>query len=154
MSYDLCTPQAFLGFKTFSVLDRIGAWPHSVVNRLMHGSWSHSKNPIFELEIAPILISLELWKTFLHGAQLICFLDNDDARHTCVRCYAHLEPANSWVEAIVESEAALCLKSWCARVGMSSKIADGSSRLDFTASCLDGVVRSKPCLDSLFQGWG
>ena len=131
-----------------------GYFGEPVDARVMKKLLSRSKNPIFELEIAPILISLELWKTFLPGAQLICFLDNDGARHTCIRCYAHQEPANSWVKAIVESEDALCLKSWYARVGTSSNIADGPSRLDFSASCLDGVARSKPCLDSLFKGWG
>ena len=131
-----------------------GFFGESVDARVMKKLFSHSKNPIFELEIAPILISLVLWKALLHSAQLICFLDNDGARHTCIRCYAHLEPANSWVKAIVESEAALFLKSWYARVGTSSNIADVPSRLDFSASCLDGVARSKPCLDSLFKGWG
>ena len=57
-----------------------GFFGESVDARVTKKLFSHSKNPIFELEIAPILISLELWKALLHSAQLICFLDNDGAR--------------------------------------------------------------------------
>ena len=113
-----------------------------------------SKNPIFELEFAPILISLEHWRSLLRGAQLVCYLDNDGARHTCIRCYAHLEPANAWTSMIVGTESALGLKSWYARVGTWSNIADGPSRLDFSAECLRGCLRSKPSLASLFKGLG
>ena len=67
----------------------------SVDVRVMKELLKQSKNPIYELEIAPILISLELWRSFLNGAQLICYLDTDGARHSCVRCFAQIEPANT-----------------------------------------------------------
>ena len=131
-----------------------GFFGESVSPRIMSLLLKQSRNPIFELELAPILISLEHWRSLLCGAQLVCYLDNDGARHTCIRCYAHREPANAWTALIVEAESALGLKSWYARVGTSSNIADGPSRLDFSAECLSGCLRSKPSLASLLKGLG
>ena len=131
-----------------------GFFGESVDFEIMSLLLKQSKNPIFELELAPILISLEYWRSLLQGAQLVCYLDNDGARHPCIRCYAHLEPANSWTAMIVGAESALGLKSWYARVGTSSNVADGPSRLDFSAACLSGCVRSKPSLAPLFKGLG
>ena len=67
-----------------------GFFGESVSPKIMSLLFKQSKNLIFELELAPILISLEHWQTLLRGAQLVCYLDNDGARHTCIRCYAHL----------------------------------------------------------------
>ena len=131
-----------------------GFFGESVSPRIMSLLLKQSKSPIFELELAPILISLEHWRSLLCGAQLVCYLDNDGARHTCIRCYAHREPANAWTALIVGAESALGLKSWYARVGTSSNIADGPSRLDFSAECLSGCLRSKPSLASLLKGLG
>ena len=100
-----------------------GFFGESVSPKIMSRLLKQSKNPIVELELAPILISLERWKSLLRGAQLVCYLDNDGARHTCVRCYAHLEPANAWTTMIVGAESALGLRSWYARVGTASNIA-------------------------------
>ena len=104
-----------------------GFFGESVSQDIMGPLLKKSKNPIFELELAPILISLEQWRSILCGAQLACYLDNEGARHTRIRCYAHLEPANAWTAMIVGMESALGLKSWHARVGTSSNIADGPS---------------------------
>ena len=131
-----------------------GFFGESVSQDVMGPLLKQSKNPIFELELAPILISLEHWRSLLRGAQLVCYLDNEGARHTCIRCYAHLEPANAWTAMIVGMESTLGLKSWYARVGTASNIADGPSRLDFAAECLSACVRSEPSLASLLKGLG
>ena len=128
-----------------------GFFGESVDVRVMQQLLMQSNHPIYELEIAPILISLELW---LNGAQLVCYLDNDGARYSCIRCFAQLEPAKTWISSIISLESALQLKSWYARVGTASNISDGPSRLDFSADLLSGVVRARPSLDSLLKGWG
>ena len=127
--------------------------PPYIAARAMRGLLEQSKILIFELEIAPILVSLGIWKHPLHGAHVICFLDNDGARHKCIHCYARLEPANSWIESIITLEASMHLKPWYARMGTSSNIADGPS-LDLSAKCLRGVVRARPSLDSVLKGCG
>ena len=52
--------------------------------QIMSSLFKQSKNPIFEVELAPILISRDHWQTLLRGAQLVCCLDNDGVRHTCI----------------------------------------------------------------------
>ena len=84
--------------------------PLYVDAQVMRGLLKQSKILIFELEIAPILVSLRIWKHPLHGAHVICFLDNAGARHKCIHCYARLEPANSWIETIIALEASMHLK--------------------------------------------
>ena len=113
-----------------------GFFGESVDARVMQHLLKQSKNPIFEMEIAPILISLELWRGLLDGAQIVCYLDNDGARHSCIRCFVQLEPANAWIAMIISLESALQLKSWYARVGTASNISDGPSKLPGSSFCV------------------
>ena len=39
-----------------------------------------SKNPIYELEVPPVLIAIKLWGTRMRGSQVVWYLDNDAAR--------------------------------------------------------------------------
>ena len=43
-----------------------------------------SSNPIYELEIAPILVAVSLWRQILQGSQLVCYLDNEAARFSYI----------------------------------------------------------------------
>ena len=126
-----------------------GFFGESVDPQIMQRLFASSANPIYELEIAPILISLHLWGSMLAGAQLVCYLDNEGAKHSCIRCFAHSEPADSWVASIAAKELELQLKTWFGRVGTASNIADGPSRLDFGNRLLEECVRTRPCLSSL-----
>ena len=53
-----------------------GFFGESVDMQLMQRLLSCSANPTYELEIAPNLVSLELWKGILSGVQLACYLDH------------------------------------------------------------------------------
>ena len=105
-----------------------GFFGESVDSQIMQRLLASSSNPIHELEIAPILVSLCLWKGLLEGVQLVCYLDNEGAKHSCVRCFAHAEPADTWVSAIASKELQLQLRTWYGRVGTSANIADGPSQ--------------------------
>ena len=52
-----------------------------------------SSNPIYELEIAPILVAVSLWRQILQGSQLVCYLDNEAAR--CVSLSLSLQMPGS-----------------------------------------------------------
>ena len=84
-----------------------GFFGESVDTQITQRLFASSSNPIYELEIAPILISLCLWKGLLEGVQLLCYLDNEG----CVRCFAHAEPADTWVAAIASKELELQLRT-------------------------------------------
>ena len=105
-----------------------GHFGESVPASLMHSLLQKSKNPIYELEIAPLVISLQLWKGLMHGSQLVCYLDNEGTRHSLIRCYADTEPADSWVRAFLKYEMDLQLNVWFARVPTASNVADGPSK--------------------------
>ena len=116
---------------------------------------SFSKNPIFELEIAPILISFELWKGFFRDAQLVCYLDNEGARHSCIRCFANTSNlADEWVRNILECEAQSRVHVWYGRVPTASNIADGPSRLKFDEILRMCRHRSHPSLATLLSRRG
>ena len=126
-----------------------GFFGESVDAHMMQRLLAASSNPIYELEIAPILISLRLWRSLLEGVQLVCYLDNEGAKHSCIRCFANTAPADKWIGSIASTELELQLRTWYGRVGTASNIADGPSRLDFSSSVLNGCVRSRPCLATL-----
>ena len=66
----------------------VGCFGEEVPQSLMDSLLARSKNPIFELELAPLIIAYELWQSLIQGSQLVCYLDNEGARHSCIRCFA------------------------------------------------------------------
>ena len=89
-----------------------------------------SANPIYELELLPIYLSLLLWGNKLKSTHLVCYLDNDAARAALCKGYGSTDLAQRIVAGTMESESQLKLKSWFARVPTHSNIADGPSRMD------------------------
>ncbi|CAE7253337.1 NaCP60E [Symbiodinium sp. CCMP2592] len=107
-----------------------GYFGESVPDELMKQLLSFSKNPIFELEIASILIAYELWKGLIQGAQLVCYLDNEGARYSCIRCFADTSSvADDWVRGILHLESQVRVNVWYGRVPTASNIADGAEAL-------------------------
>ena len=96
---------------------------------LMQKLFNSSENPIFELELIPLLICLKLWASHLKGSQVVFYLDNDGARHSLIRTYGGGVLAENVIEAFLQLEASLELKAWFARVPTSCNIADDPSRL-------------------------
>ena len=92
---------------------------------------SASANRIFELELAPLYLSLHLWSARMRGGQLVCYLDNDGARRSVIRSYAESRFALNVIEQSLRLETDCQLKVWFGRVPTSSNIAAGPSRLDF-----------------------
>ncbi|CAE7730387.1 NaCP60E, partial [Symbiodinium sp. CCMP2592] len=132
-----------------------GYFGESVPEELMKQLLSFSKNPIFELEIAPILIAYELWKGLIQGAQLVCYLDNEGARYSCVRCFADTSSvADDWVRGVLHLESQARVNVWYSRVPTSSNVADGPSRLEFTEVQRLCRYRSRPTWATLLSRRG
>ncbi|CAE7226396.1 NaCP60E [Symbiodinium sp. CCMP2592] len=132
-----------------------GYFGEEVPSSLMHDLLAASKNPIFELELAPLLIAYELWGNLFEGSQLVCYLDNEGARHSCIRCFADSsEPSDLWVQKILELEMQSRVHVWYGRVPTSSNIADGPSRLTFGAVEHMCRYRSRPSLATLLSRRG
>ena len=107
----------------------VGWFGEQVPEGLMDSLLDKSSNPIYELEIAPILVAVSLWRQFLQGSQLVCYLDNEAARFSYIRCFAESLPADAWIQSFLKLEADLQLNLWFGRVPTSSNIADGPSKL-------------------------
>ena len=101
-----------------------------VPETFMETALEKSANPIYELELLPIYISLLLWGNKLKSTHLVCYLDNDAARAAMCKGYGSTDLAQCIVACTMESESQHKLKSWFARVATHSNISDGPSRLD------------------------
>ena len=91
-----------------------------------------SANPIYELELLPILIAISLWGKFFRSSHVVFYLGNDAARAALCRGYGATKLSQKLVQAVMNHECDLELKSWYARVPTHSNIADGPSRLSCT----------------------
>ena len=91
-----------------------------------------SLNPIYGLEIAPILISVDLWCIEILHAQTVFYLDNDAARSAYIKGVGATHYASLLVDSFVQKEIDLQIKSWFSRVPSYSNVADAPSRLSFT----------------------
>ena len=104
------------------------------LNAACAASWLFS-SPKYELEIAPILISLELWKGIL----------SELGTRTFVAMHMQSLPTPGCFD-IASKKLALQLRSWPERVGTASNVAAGPSRLDFSSEPFKGCVGSRPFL--------
>ena len=87
-----------------------------------------SKNPIYELEVMPVLVAILLWGQQFSGSQVCWYLDNEASRSAYLKAYGATEVADGLVAAFTEAEMALQITSWFARVPSSSNLADAPSR--------------------------
>ena len=91
---------------------------------------SRSKNPIHEIELLPAWFALVLWSDLVKGCQTVHYIDNESSRMALVKGYGETFFGSRIVNAHVEQENSLQLRSWYARVPSYSNIADGPSRMD------------------------
>eukprot|EP00435_Cladocopium_sp_Y103_P072985 s158_g42.t1 len=89
-----------------------------------------SENPIYELELLPVYISIFLWGTLVKSSHVVFYLDNDAARAALCKGYGANDLSQQIVQKIMTEECQLQLKSWFARVPTHSNISDGPSRMD------------------------
>ena len=119
----------------------IGGVLMSPTGRLMHHfssiapecfmtACNYSLNPIYELELLPMLVSVLAWGHMWKGCQVVFYGDNDAARSSLIAGRSATQVGEKIISAFVELEFSLQLKSWFSRVPTSSNIADGPSRLD------------------------
>ena len=89
--------------------------PDSVMDQLLQ----FSRNPIFELELLPILVALLLWKEHLAHAQTVFYLENDGARYCLIKARADTHWGENIIHAFLKLELTLQLKVWFGRVPTS-----------------------------------
>ena len=132
-----------------------GYFGEEVPSSLMDELLEVSQNPIFELELAPLVVAFSLWHGLFQGSQLVCYLDNEGARHSCIRCFADSsELSDLWVQNILESEQRSRVHVWYGRVPTSSNVADGPSRLQFSDVASRCRHRSRPSVATLLSRRG
>lgn len=90
----------------------------------------YSLNPIYELELLPMLVAVLVWGKLFKGSQVVFYGDNDAARASFIAGRASTSAGERIMSSFVTHELQLQLKSWFSRVPTSSNIADGPSRLD------------------------
>eukprot|EP00435_Cladocopium_sp_Y103_P054310 s357_g17.t1 len=104
----------------------------TVPQKVMDIFLKHSKHPVHELEVLPVLISFLVWADFLKHAQVLHYTDNDSCRYALMKGVGETPVARHLVSAILAQESALQTKSWYGRVPSYSNPADDPSRGSFT----------------------
>ena len=87
---------------------------------------------MYECELLPYLISLQLWASYVKGTNLLTFIDNDAARASLAKSFTRKEEGARIVYDSVSMEESLDVQAFFFRVPTSSNIADGPSRGDFS----------------------
>ena len=101
-----------------------------VPSHCMQSLLKNSGNPIYELEIFPLIVCLELWGDLLKDSPVVHYIDNDAAKASMIKGYGATEVSNKLVQHYVELEERLQLKVWFSRVPSFSNLSDGPSRND------------------------
>ena len=102
----------------------------SVPRKLMEDALKTSANPIYELELLPVMVAFVLWGSWIKSTHTVVYLDNDAARAALCRGYGSTITAQNIVQCTMNAECRLELKTWFARVPTHSNLADGPSRLE------------------------
>ena len=72
----------------------------------------HSKHPIHELEMIPVLVSLHSWGHLVKGNQVVHYVDNESVRLALLKEVAKPLLAGFLAEAIMNVEFHMLTKSW------------------------------------------
>ena len=102
------------------------AVPEEVMSLLLESS----ENPIYELELIPVLIAIILWGDFFSNSQVVMYLYNDAARAGLIKMRGVTDLGNFIIPDAAVLEAKLAFGPWFGRVPTSSNVADRPSRLD------------------------
>ena len=89
----------------------------------------HSKHPIFELELLPVLVAIRIWAELLKECHVVFYLDNTAAHSALVRADGSTPIASGIVQEFLKYEKLLSLLPWFGRVPSISNPADDASRL-------------------------
>ena len=91
----------------------------------------HSRHPIHEIEVLPVLISFHVWRKFISNSQVLHYTDNDSCRYALMRGTGETPVAKCLVASIMDQEHRLQTKSWYGRVPSHSNPSDDPSRGSF-----------------------
>ena len=100
--------------------------PPAVMSKLCEAS----ANPIYELELLPVLVAYLCWCTHLGSCQTVFCLANDAARAGLTKALGATQHAEAIVHRIMSLEAEIRNKPWYGRVPTASNISDDPSRLE------------------------
>ena len=101
-----------------------------VPSALMTKLCETSANPIYELELLPVLVAYLCWRRYLVNSQTVFYLDNDAARAGLTKALGATQHAEAIVHQIMSLESQFRNKPWYGRVPTASNISDDPSRLE------------------------
>ena len=107
--------------------------PSSFMTKLCEAS----ANPIYELELLPVLVAYLCWRPHLVSCQTVFYLDNDAARAGLTKALGATQHAEAIVHQIMSLESETRNKPWYGRVPTASNISDDPSRME--CSYLDSI---------------
>ena len=87
-------------------------------------------NPIYELELLPVLVAYICWRRHLVNCQTVFYLDNDAARAGLTKALGATQHAEAIAHRIMSLESETRNKPWYGRVPTASNISDDPSRLE------------------------
>ncbi|CAE7781121.1 kptA, partial [Symbiodinium sp. CCMP2592] len=111
-----------------------GAFGARAPDAFMHRALEYSRNPIYELELMPVLLAFRVWQKVFRCGQLVVYVDNEAAKAALIRACASTPVAELVTESVRLLEESLQLRCWYSRVPSLSNPADAPSRL-----CFDGI---------------
>ena len=94
--------------------------------------WNDQQLYIFEAEIMPYAVSLEIWRHYLHSKCIFVFIDNEGARAAWITGFAATKAAQHMLHLGTAAEAALSAHPFFARVPTHSNLGDAPSRGKFS----------------------
>ena len=100
----------------------------------------HSRHPIHEIEVLPVLISFHVWRKFISNSQVLHYTDNDSCRYALMRGTGETPVAKCLVASIMDQEHRLQTKSWYGRVPSHSNPSDDPSRGSFETLAALGSI--------------
>ena len=90
-----------------------------------------SVHPIYELELLPVLIAMQVWGNLCAFQQVVYFLDNEPARIGMIKGSGGTPTADRIISKAARCECELGQHAWYARVSSHANIADDPSRFSF-----------------------
>ena len=120
----------------------LGSFGSKVPSSFMRQVLAYSSNPIYELELLPVLLALRAWGEVFRSGQLVCYVDNEAAKAALIKSCAATSVGERIVNAIRLAEDRLQVRCWYSRVPSKSNPADAPSRLCFDSVPRNSIVES------------
>ncbi|CAE7382974.1 unnamed protein product [Symbiodinium sp. CCMP2592] len=106
-----------------------------------------SQNPIFELELLPVLLAYRLWGQWCRFSQAVFYVDNEGARHSIIAAGGGAALARVIIDGILSKETSLQIHAWYARVPTHSN--DSPSRGEYEGLLNIGCSRLRVDWDAV-----